>query len=85
MRTPGTGGAPGFALSLLGLLASLFQTNVHALPFAVPLLLGGLYLSIASLRIAAREAAPRRLAFGGAVMGGAGLVVTAVLLSGALR
>lgn len=84
-RTPGTGGAAGIVLSLLGLLAALLERNPRALPFAVPLLIVGVSLSITSARIAGREAAPRRLALGGAVVGGVGLIVTALLLFSALR
>jgi hypothetical protein len=74
--TPRNEALAGFVLSLLGLLASLYPGDLLV---AVPLLLAGLYVSIADLRVASRGAASRRLAIAGAVIGVLGLITTVIL------
>jgi len=78
VRSPTNDAIAGFVLSILGLLASL---NPGDLFVALPLLLAGLYVSIAGLRVANRQMWPRRLAIAGAVLGVLGLFTTILLFA----
>lgn len=68
----------GFVLSALGCCASVIPGNLLV---AVPLLLAGLYVSIAVLGAGRGEAIPRGLAISGIVMGILGLCVTLILFA----
>jgi hypothetical protein len=76
-RTHASSATAGFALSMLGFLASLFPGDLFV---AVPLLLAGLYVSVAGLRASSGKG-PRRLAIAGAVIGVLGLLTTVLLFA----
>jgi hypothetical protein len=68
----------GFVISFLGFVASLYPGDLFV---AVPLLLAGLYVSIAGLRVANKETGRRRLAIAGVALGVLGLLTTAILFA----